>query len=1049
MNSRCIKHILFCCIYLFFNVNLVFPYKSNDRLIFENWITVIEEEYQKESEQLVYDRISERFLELYYKTGNHEYLNFALHEASQAQLPKIVESLSKEEKEKVSDIIDKLLHRKIDSSYFEISDFSSSEIYRFIRVDIPNELTDQANELLTYWKESLDEIYQQDYLKASFKAQALIWGYFSLNNDEKVVNVGRYLIESHPFPPSTFTLDLFNFLAFSARSSGYIIETLDLYQNILLDLVGEIGSLEQYLITKMDYSSVLFRIGNVNAAYEQYEEVYSEIENLNNPRYRAALFNNLAVSYLNAGQFDRYVQFQLNAYEIAQNENNYEQQISILRNLFIFYRRQDDTDLALNYLNRALELSQQFDMPTETASILISMGVYSRTVEEHLEEALGYFYEAKELSSAHNNFRHQYNSFIELAETYLLLQNYSQSEHYFKEAIDQSSSRGDERGYFQAAVRYANLLSHDNRPDEARALLDEFSHTELHQLPFNTRVLASNVKNRLLIEEYPFEAADQSSAIIEEIISWLRESMDHQTGHMRMDDEFTEAFRLHTALMYETGRYEQALSTIGELRNLSRTGFYNNPLLKSKVLSEEELIREYNLSNQIQSLRNRYAGATTDEQRVYLGNELVNTISERNNLLNNAFPQYEVIRYDQQFRNIRRNIQSDQAVIYFSVFENQIFQFIITRSGIKMDIFPDDPSYLAMINDAVATFGYGTTNLEKLHRIYQTYFEDRLPRRINHLYIIPDGEFFRLPVEILPIEPVRTASSYGSSKYLIEKYSVSYLNTLSDLIKTDSEQPDFTYDLAGFGINDFSAAGHPHLPDLPFSPREITQSAEKLDQFPNKTFFLNQESTESNFRNIAGNARILHLATHSTVDDENPLFSALYLFGSKNELEDDEEPAVENNGIVHAYELFDMNLNADLVFLSSCESGTGGYLRGAGILGFSRAFSYAGAKSLSINLWPIRDQTASEISMNFYESLNTGEDKANSLRAAKLSYLNNNNSDPYLWGSFVIYGDISSPLAKDKMPLTQYLFSLMIFIGLTFIFVLMYQNKNLIKTWLF
>ncbi len=1050
MNSKTLTYILFCFISLFLNIEQVSSFQNySNHSIFETWITVIENEYQKDSNQLVYDRISERFFDLYHETDQLEYLNFALHEASHLKINEIIESLSDQEREEVSDIIDKLLNREISSTYFDKSEFSSNDIYKFIRIDIPPEFEEKVYQLLNYWKEGLDESFEQNYLKGSFKAQALVWGYYLLNDDEKVVDVGRYLIESNPFPPSTFTLDLFNFISFSARSSGHYLESLELYQNILLPLAEKLLSPEQHLIVQMDYANVMFRIGNVNSAYEQYEEVYAEIDHLEDPRYRAALFNNLAVSYLNAGQFDRYVQFQLNAYEIAQNENNYEQQISILRNLFIFYRRQDDTDLALNYLNRALELSQLFDMPTETASILISMGVYSRNVEDRLREALGYFYDAKELSSAHNNFRHQYNSFIELAETYLLLQDYSQSEFYFKEAIDQSSSRGDERSYIQAAVRYANLLSHDNRPDEARALLDEFSHRELHQLPFNIRVLESNVNNRLLMEDSPFEAADKSSAIIEEILSWLRESMDHQTGHMRMDDEFTEAFRMHTTLMYETGQYEQALSTIGELRNLSRTGFYNNPLLKSKVLSEEELIRDYNLSNRIQRLRNSYASASSDEQRVYLSNELVNTISERNNLLNNAFPHYEVIRYDQQFRNIRRNLQSDQAVIYFSVFENQIFQFIITRSRVQMDIFPDDPSYLAMINDAVASFGYGTTNLEKLHRIYQTFFEDRLPGRINHLYIIPDGEFYRLPVEILPVEPVRTANSYGSSKYLIEKYSVSYLNTLSDLIKTDSEQPEFTYDLAGFGINDFSAAGHPHLSDLPFSPREITQSAEKLDQFPNKTFFLNHESTESNFRNIAGNARILHLATHSTVDDENPLFSALYLFGSNNEFEDNSESTPENNGIVHAYELFDMNLNADLVFLSSCESGTGGYLRGAGILGFSRAFSYAGAKSLSINLWPVRDQTASEISMKFYESLNAGEDKAKSLRSAKLSYLNNNNSDPYLWGSFVIYGDIKSPLAKDKMPFMQYLFSLMIFIGLTFIFMLMYQNKNMIKTWLF
>ena len=240
------------------------------------------------------------------------------------------------------------------------------------------------------------------------------------------------------------------------------------------------------------------------------------------------------------------------------------------------------------------------------------------------------------------------------------------------------------------------------------------------------------------------------------------------------------------------------------------------------------------------------------------------------------------------------------------------------------------------------------------------------------------------------------------SEMCIRDSTVSYLNTLSDLVNEPVDS-DFSYDLAGFGVSNFSAAGHPDLPDLPFSPREVTNSVEQLDKFTNKRFFINDLSTESNFRDIAGKAKIIHLATHSKVDDENPLFSSLYMYSGTAENEGD-TVETENDGIVHAYELFDLNLNADLIFLSSCESGSGGYLKGSGILGFSRAFAYAGAQSLSINLWPIRDQTASEISSEFYASLNQGKNKAEALRDARLHYLNHSNSDPYLWGAFIMYG---------------------------------------------
>src|SRR5690625_5356366 len=98
-----------------------------------------------------------------------------------------------------------------------------------------------------------------------------------------------------------------------------------------------------------------------------------------------------------------------------------------------------------------------------------------------------------------------------------------------------------------------------------------------------------------------------------------------------------------------------------------------------------------------------------------------------------------------------------------------------------------------------------------------------------------------------------------------------------------------------------------------------------------------------------------------------------------------------------------MDLNADLVFLSSCESGAGGHLEGAGILGFSRAFEYAGAESISLNLWPVRDQTAAHIVTDLYDNPHTGLNKAEALPQAQLKFMNQTNSNPHPSRSMAIY----------------------------------------------
>src|SRR5690625_6070996 len=106
---------------------------------------------------------------------------------------------------------------------------------------------------------------------------------------------------------------------------------------------------------------------------------------------------------------------------------------------------------------------------------------------------------------------------------------------------------------------------------------------------------------------------------------------------MRMDEVFAEACQLHSQMMYDTGNYIQGLTDAVELRELSRSGFYNNPLLKSQMLSEPELIRDHNLSERIQLLRQQYRMPSSAGKKK-IGNELLNSISERNSLQNRVVP---------------------------------------------------------------------------------------------------------------------------------------------------------------------------------------------------------------------------------------------------------------------------------------------------------------------------------------------------------------------------------------------------------------------------
>jgi len=1014
---------------------------QNDAIVYKNWLEVLENsiEVSKNSDFSSYQIAALEYYELYKETNENYYLNYALHEAGKSLREDFLKTLGPEQISRNKPIIEKLENNKVTREYFKIREFSPDDIYTYVGTEISDSLTSNSKQLLDFWHSSLDKVYSQDTIKGALLAQALIHGYDKMNDFQRVHQVGQYLIKENPFPDSYFSMTLFEIVSYSSRVLGYYNDSLYINDNILQPIANGIGNQNLLYSIKMDYAITLFRIGNANEALTELEEVYENLEYLTNSRYRSALFNNLAISYLNTGQFEKYIEFQLEAYELASEEENFGQQLSILRNLFIYYRRQNETELAFNYLNQALQLAQEKDLSEETASILLSLGVYRRDVENNPQLALEYFEEALVLSDSTDNYHRFYNSLIEIGETYFIMNEPENGVQFLDEAMDISRERDDGAGYTQAAMRLANRLSLSGDFAAAREITDTHDRAEFKQLQFNYQVLANNALIRIMMHDEKYgEAEEIAESMIDEIITWLRESIDHQTGHMRMDEEFSEAFRLHTVLMHETNQTEKALTAIGKLRNISRSGFYNNPLLKSQLLSDEELVEDFNIRNRIRSLRRQYADAS-EEQRVYLGNELLDAVSERNALQNRAFPEYQQSSYEDELKQFRRKLKRDQMAIYISVFEEQVFRFVITRSDIDLKVFPKNGNLLEQLSSVVNSFEEGSTDLIGLQELYSSLFADAVSDRYSHIFFIPDGEFYRLPIGILPTKPVNSSQSYGSARYLIEDYSISYLNTISDLNREKKSSTDYKYDLAGFGVQNFERAGHPSLQNLPYSVREIERGGELLDNFANKRFYLNSESTESNFRTVAGDTKILHLATHSKVNDESPLFSSLYFH--KNG-----ENGQQDNGIIYAYELFDMNMDADLVFLSSCESGAGGYLKGAGVLGFSRAFTYAGAKSLSLNLWPIRDQAASAISSEFYNALNSGQNKAEAMRTARLHYLNNNNSDPYLWGAMVIYGEIDSPMNEDGNPFLVLFSGSLVTLLLFSFFVLVGYDRSL-RSW--
>jgi CHAT domain-containing protein len=189
----------------------------------------------------------------------------------------------------------------------------------------------------------------------------------------------------------------------------------------------------------------------------------------------------------------------------------------------------------------------------------------------------------------------------------------------------------------------------------------------------------------------------------------------------------------------------------------------------------------------------------------------------------------------------------------------------------------------------------------------------------------------------------------------------------------------------------------------------LTWSKYELNQvsgFASGDFYYGKDASEDIFKKEAHLYRILHLASHTVVNDSLPDLSYLS-FSPEDKIED---------GRLNVFEIYNQKISAEMIILSSCNTGLGKIINGEGAISMARAFMYAGCPSIIMSLWDIDDRATSEVVVSFYESLFAGKSKDESLREAKLKYLGNADqytANPLYWGGLVSIGQQAN-ISVDK-----------------------------------
>jgi CHAT domain-containing protein len=593
---------------------------------------------------------------------------------------------------------------------------------------------------------------------------------------------------------------------------------------------------------------------------------------------------------------------------------------------------------------------------------------------------------------------------------------------------------GHPRGLAGALSQKGELLL-AGRPEEALGSLQEalvlLQGVEDRAGQAGTLVLLSRAERRLGHPEAALKRVEEALSLIESlraevIVPDLRASFlasRQRAFELAVDLEMELSHAEAALVLSERTRARTLLDLLGEARADLRQGI--DPQLR-----EEERGVAARLAAKARRRIELLGGTATGEQKERSARELQETLAESDRLeatVRQSNPRYAGLLHPQPLdaKAIRERLDPDTVLLEYALGEDRSFLWAVTPGSVEAFELPGRAkieSLARQVYEGLRTLDAGDPDVQaakaasrrELSRMILGPVADRLADR--RLAIVADGALQYVPFAVLPL-PGNLDNALAP---LIERHEIVVLPSAS-LLALQRPEPasggtaeasiailaDPVFDGRDPRVRRVSTEGGAPLPvrsgvaltRLAASSREA-EAISGLAPGRVWTALGFQASRATAFGGELGRHRIVHFATHGVIDAETPELSGLVL-----SLVDEEGKPQE--GFLGLDDIYNLDLHADLVVLSGCETALGREMRGEGLVGLTRGFLYAGAARVLASLWQIQDRPATELMVRFYRALLQDRlPPAAALRAAQLSLLRERRwRDPFYWGAFVLQGD--------------------------------------------
>jgi CHAT domain-containing protein/Tfp pilus assembly protein PilF len=805
-----------------------------------------------------------------------------------------------------------------------------------------------------------------------------------------------------------------------------------------LPAAGDLFSAAVSLGTETGFQSVVMLsergLGDIETARGHNAEALRHLETslslareAHNSRIVEGVLNTIGTVYLEWADYGKALQYFQEALHTETDDPS--EQAYTLNNLGITYGSQGNSDLARSYFRKALPLLEKLGDDYGVMRVLNNLGEMQEGTGNY-GSALQYFTRALRLARKAGDKDGEAGHWHNLGTVYEGQKRYDLATNAYRKSLALDESTGDRNQVSQALSGLARVHFGRKQYGKAVEVADQAAkvagETGSQEIFWQARTLTGRSLHALHRDEAARGAYAEAIATVEQVRSRIAGG---EISREAFFENHLEPYQRMVELLADRGEAAAALAqadrakgrTLVEILRSGRTGL-------DAQLTQEERDAEARLRERLTALNGEVflarsrtpadpatlAGLEQRQQQARLDLEAFSTN------LYAARPELRTQRADfpEWSLDTARGLLADgsKALIEYAVQEKETLLFVVTvgtadaaDSGasptVRLHRLPVGRQELA---SQVEAFRRQLGNRDLDFRAPARHLYDLLLgpaaaeiRGKRTLCIVPNGSLWDLPFQAL--QP-------NGTEVLLDRHALHYAPSLAFLDElaarraprpagADPAPPSLLAvgnpaPKAGTVVPADSRRGLAGLAPLPDAEREVRDLA-KLYGSERSAVYISKQASEQTVKSEAGHFRVLHFATHALLDDHNPLYSSLVLspVGS------------HEDGLLEAWEILDLHLEADLVVLSACQTARGRLRAGEGMIGMSWALAAAGSPATLASQWEVDSASTGQLMVEFHRGWLAGESKAEALRRAALAVRKQARyRHPFYWAGFVLVG---------------------------------------------